>query len=563
MTNAQNTDAKRVMILEALRQVSLFANTPDQELSWVTAQGKERWLAVGERLVKEGEPADYWYILLEGTVRLTKKLADQEAMVNTFEGGTYLGEIPILLGVPYFVSVCALAPTHLLQLSKDCFWRMVTGCPVISQAILRLMAERMQIFQSVSQQQQKLVSLGTLAAGLAHEFNNPAAAIRRSARNLQETMQVLPSLALKMQLLSAEQRRALTNLLHPVIEPSLSLQLDPLSASDREDELSDWLAAHGIVDGWKLAPTKVGAGLETGWLDTVADHIPAGFLSNVLLWLEATLVSKALLAEIKQGSSRIAELVKAIKESTYLDQAPLQETDVHEGLESTLTILGYKLQKVEVVREYDRRLPAICTYGNELNQVWTNLIDNAIDAMQGEGRIWIQTWRQNEDVLVEIADNGPGISPANQSRIFEPFFTTKGVGEGTGLGLATSYRVVVGMHRGDIQVFSQPGDTHFQVRLPINLTQTNTEERPMNSKCSHLNLIHEVTPSATGCEECLALGDTWVHLRVCQTCGYVGCCDSSKNKHATKHFHSATHPIVQSFEPGEDWRWCYIDKSYV
>jgi signal transduction histidine kinase len=554
------------MILDALRQVPLFVNTPDDELQWVIQQSTELQLPAGEKLVTEGEPADHWYMLLEGVVRLTKKLAGQEALINTFQGGTYFGEIPILLGTSYFVSVYASTPSYLLRLGKDCFWEMVTGCPAVSQAILKMMAERMQIFQSVSQQQQKLVSLGTLAAGLAHELNNPAAAVRRDARNLREVVQGLPSLTLKLnQQLVAEQRTLLADVLHHVLERSAFVQLDPLTQSDREDEITDWLANHGVAGGWKLAPTLVGAGLNTSWLETVADQIPPDSLSNALVWLEAALTGKGLLHEIKHSSTRIAKLVKTIQEYAYPEQAPLQEVDVHEGLESTLTILEYKLKEgVEVTREYDRSLPRICTYGSELNQVWTNLIDNAIDAMKGQGHLWVRTSRENDDVFVEIADNGPGIPLEMQPRIFEPFFTTKGVGEGTGLGLATSYRVVVGMHKGDLRVFSRPGDTHFQVRLPINLTQiTDQQERPMNPNCSHLNLIHEVSPSAEGCEECLALGDTWVHLRICQTCGHIGCCDSSKNKHATKHFRTTSHPIVRSFEPGENWRWCYIDKTYV
>jgi len=550
-------------MLTALRQVPFFANTPEDELQWLVEQSTPLQLSSGERLVTEGEPADYWYVLLQGTVRLTKKLADQEALINTFESGSYFGEIPILLGTPYFVNVRTLTPSYLLRLSKDCFWEMVTGCPAVSQAILKMMAERMQIFQSVSQQQQKLVSLGTLAAGLAHELNNPAAAVRRDAHRLQEIFRELPTLSLKLQPLAEPQRIFLDNLLRQVTERPASIQLDPLTVGDREDEVTDWLATHEVTNGWKLAPTLVAAGLDTNSLDQVAERITASLLPDVLVWLETTLMGKGLLQEIKQGSHRITQLVKAIKEYADLDQAPLQTIDVHEGLASALTILRYKLKDVAVIKEYDRDLPRICTYGNELHQVWTNLLDNAIDAMNGQGQIWLRTSRENDDVLVEIADSGPGIPPEIQSRIFEPFFTTKGVGEGTGLGLATCYRVVVGRHKGDIRVFSRPGDTHFQVRLPIDLTQNNHLEKPMNRKCSHLDQIHEIKPSANGCEECLVLGDTWVHLRICQACGHVGCCDSSKNKHATQHFHSSNHPIVQSFEPGEDWRWCYIDKTYV
>jgi signal transduction histidine kinase len=460
-------------MLDALRQVPLFATTPDDQLRWVTEQGTEVWLSPGEILLSEGEPADYWYVLLEGEVRIMKKMAEQEALIDTLYAGTFFAEVPILLGKPYLASVRALTPSHLLRLGKDCFWHMVTGCPAVSQAILQMMAQRMQIVQSVSQQQQKLVSLGTLAAGLAHELNNPAAAVTGGARHLHKIFQGLPSLWFKLNQhqMTAEQLAFLANLQHDVTaRATTSSQLDPLTQSDREDEVTEWLLAHGVADGWKLAPTLVGTGLDTDWLDTVVDHVAADSLGDVLVWLEAMLTGVGLLSEIKNGSMRISHLVRAIKEYSYTDQAPLQEVDVHEGIDSSLTILGHKLkQGMVVTREYDRSLPHICAYGSELNQVWTNLIDNAIDVMGGQGRIWVRTSRENDYLLVEIADNGPGIPPEIQPRIFEPFFTTKGVGEGTGLGLVTSYRVVVGMHKGDIRVFSKPGETYFQVRLPISL----------------------------------------------------------------------------------------------
>jgi signal transduction histidine kinase len=431
-------------------------------------------LSAGEILLSEGEPADFWYVLLEGELQVTKNMADQEALLNIYQPGTFFGEVPILLDTPYVMIVRALTPSYLLRLGKDCFWHMVTTYPAVSQAILQMMAQRMQILQSVSQRQQKLVSLGTLAAGLAHELNNPAAAVKRGARHLHLIFQELPSLGLKLnqQPMTPEQLTFLTNLQRDAIShTTTSSQVDPLAQSDREDEVTEWLLAHGVADGWKLAPTLVGAGLDTDWLDTIVDCIAAEELTDVLIWLEATLTGVGLLSEIKNGSTRISDLVRAIAEYSYMDEAPLQEVNLHEGIESSLTILGHKLkQGVVVTREYDRSLPPICACGSQLSQVWTNLIDNAIDAMRGQGQIWVRTSRENDYVLVEVADNGPGIPPEIQPRIFEPFFTTKGVGEGTGLGLGTSYRIVVGMHKGDIRVFSKPGDTHFQVRLPINLS---------------------------------------------------------------------------------------------
>jgi signal transduction histidine kinase len=555
-------------MIEALRQVPLFANAPDQQLQWLATQGTEIWLSAGEVLITEGEPALYWYVLLEGELRITKKTAGQEAFLNTYQPGTFFGEVPILLGTPYVASARARRASYLLRLEKDSFWQLMTTCSALLQAILQKMAERVQDLQSFSQQHEKLIALGTLAAGLAHELNNPAAAVSRDASQLDEIFQALPSLTLTLnqQRMTPEQLLFLSDLQRNMMQrATTSSRIDPLTQSDREDEVTDWLEAHGVPDGWKLASTLVRAGLETEWLDTLVEHLAAASIGDVLPWLEAILTGRGLLEEIKQGSTRISELVKAIKDYSYLDQAPLQEVDVHEGIENTLIILTHKLKQggIVVTREFDQNLPRISAYGSELNQVWTNLIDNAIDALGAQGRIWLRTSQEDDYVVVEVADNGPGIPPDIQPHIFEPFFTTKGVGEGTGLGLVTSYRVVVGMHQGDIRVFSKPGDTHFQVRLPINPHQVTHEKETFNMKCSHLDQIQAVTPSANGCEECLAMGDRWVHLRLCLSCGHIGCCDSSKNKHATQHFHATNHPIVKSFQPGEDWSWCYIDKTFI
>ena len=380
--------------INTLRQVPLFAELSDEQLQWLAEQGTEVWLEPGEIHRAQGDPADHVFVILLGEVRVMEKVGDQELVLATYGPNTLFGELPILMGMTEFwASGRALSQCHIFELGKDAFWQMLAKIPAVATAILRTMAERMQELQLMSQQREKLIELGTLAAGLAQELNNPVEAVSAGIVHLEEIFQELPSLALKLnqQSMTTEQ-----------------------------------------------------------------------------IWLEASLKGIGVLSEIEQSSTRISELVKAIKEYSYMDQAPLQEVDVHDGLENTLIILSHKLKGgVEVTREYDRSLPRISAYGSELNQVWTNLIDNAIDAIGGQGQIWIRTWREQEQVLVEIADNGTGIPKELQERIFEPFFTTKGVGEGTGLGLGTSYRTVVG-HQGDIRVFSQPGDTHFQVRLPIN-----------------------------------------------------------------------------------------------
>lgn len=468
------TSNTKTLDIEVLRQVPIFTKLGDDRLQWLLEQGTEVWLQPGEFHRHQGAPADHVFVLLEGQIRITQTIGNQEIILATYDTKTLYGELPVLMGKTHFwASGRALVQSRVFELPNETFWELLSSCTCVMTDILRTMAQRVQAVQSMSQHREKLVALGTLAAGLAHELNNPASACRRAVGELRETFEVLPFLALELnqQQITNSQQAYLTKLQRDVISrATTSLQLAPLIQSDREDEVTNWLEAHSITDGWKLAPAIVEAGLDTQWLNTVAENIPHNSLGEVLKWSVATLTGVRLLDEMQHCTARISTLVEAVKNYSYMDQAPLQEVDVHEGLESTLTILSHKLKEGVVVnREYDQNLPRLTAYGSELNQVWTNLIDNAIDATNGQGQVWIRTLSENDHVLVEIADNGHGIPTEIQSQIFEPFFTTKGVGKGTGLGLHIAYRIVVSQHQGDIRVISQPSNTCFQVRLPIHL----------------------------------------------------------------------------------------------
>lgn len=460
-------------MFDTFHSSQLCPSLSDEQLQCLSEYGSEVMLAPGDRLFTEGDLNYDFYVVLDGEIKITKQVSGEETVLNIHKTGEFTGELSLLTGAPTIASAHAVRASRLLRIEPDAFKAMLAQCRPIADLLLCAMAGRVQDAAILMQQREKLAALGKLSAGLAHELNNPAAAGRQAAEQLRQTVQTLQSLALKFNhhQLTRAQVEFLADVQRQATErATTSPSLDPLTQSDLEDEVTAWLEAHDVADGWKLASTLVEAGLDIEQLDLIAYTITGSALSDVLTWLAATLAELGLLNLVQQSTGRISELVKTVKAYSYMDQAPLQSVDVHSGLESTLKILEHKLKRgVIVTREYDRSLPRISAYGCELNQVWTNLIDNSIDAMDGHGQIWVRTSRENDCVLVEIADNGPGIPPEIQFRIFEPFFTTKGVSKGTGLGLDIAYRIVVKSHHGDIRVFSKPGDTRFQVRLPIKL----------------------------------------------------------------------------------------------
>ncbi|MGF1523132.1 MAG: sensor histidine kinase [Leptolyngbyaceae cyanobacterium] len=460
--------------VDRLRHVSLFSGLTAEQLQAVLQQGAALSVSEGEVFVREGDQAGDFFILLAGGVEFrTQQLRDREVHFIHYEPGDFFGHELILIGNPlYLGSGYATRDSDLLKFGETAFWQIIASHPGVIQKLLRTNAQRWQSYEALLQSQAKLTSLGTLAAGLAHELNNPAAALLRNSEYLDEVSAASSSELLKLsqKSLTNEQCQFLDDLRMKLSQQIKAEKIfDPLTQSALEEDIISWLEEQGVANSWKLATNFVAAGLDCEALQQISDRVHPNILTDVLIWLESTLNQARLITEIKAGASRITQLVQAIKDYSYMDQASLQEVDIHEGIESTLTVLNHKLSaEIDIIRVYAENLPRIQAYGSALNQVWTDLIDNAVDAMAGQGELKIHTLKTGNHIVVEIVDSGPGIPPDIQPRIFDPFFTTKAVGKGTGLGLDAARRIVVGQHKGDLQFTSQPGKTIFRVCLPLN-----------------------------------------------------------------------------------------------
>jgi signal transduction histidine kinase len=369
-------------------------------------------------------------------------------------------------------SVRARTDSLLYAITKDQLEELLATSPTAANAMFHTVLSRWRSTEAMLRQSEKMAQLGTLTAGVAHELNNPAAAVYRSTEQLENAIDHLSRAQNNLSRLSttSDQQATINELETSAIEQAAHPpEMDSLTRSDRQDALETWLEDRGWEDAWELSPSLVDLDFQVDDLEILTNQFSQDQLEILLDWLCATYTTFNLLAAVKIGAGRISEIVKALKTYSYLDQAPIQNINILEGLDNTLLILGSKLKSgIDVRREYATELPIVQAYGSELNQVWTNILDNAIDALDGEGVITIRTRQEDQGVFIEIEDNGPGIPPEIQSRIFDPFFTTKPVGKGTGLGLDISYNIIVQKHRGKISVTSQPGRTCFQIWLPLN-----------------------------------------------------------------------------------------------
>lgn len=456
----------------------LFEKLSPEQLGRLCAEGRVERFEAGP-VYTEGDPATCFYVMIEGTVVLYRRVGGDDVEVSrTSQRGVYAGAMQAYLGdrVPqvYTNSMRVTEPTRFFVLPAQSFSDVMQEWFPMAAHLLEGLFFGSKSTQRAVGQRERLLALGSLSAGLTHELNNPAAAAVRATATLRERVaKMRHKLAVISQ--GAYSREVLAGLIEiqerTAERVAKAPVLSPLEASDREDELTDWLDDHGIPEGWRIAPAFVQAGLDVDWLEQVAAAVAADILPNAIGWLNYTVETELLMDEIDDSTNRISHLVDAAKQYSQLDRAPYRVVDVHELLDSTLLMLSGKIgQSIEVVKDYDRGVPDVPAYPAELNQVWTNLVDNAVFAINsagGEGTLTVRTAREGDRLLVEFGDTGPGIPADVRSRIFDPFFTTKPVGEGTGLGLDISWRIVVNKHHGSLQVESAPGDTRFQVLLPL------------------------------------------------------------------------------------------------
>jgi signal transduction histidine kinase len=454
-----------------LKKVSLFQDTTEQDLGCL-GMVEVVELPADAVLFQAGQIEAFFGVLLEGELRVTKPESDGgNTLVGTMKAGETFGEVPLLTGsrAPS-VRVEAARDARLVRISSTGFWNMMSTCPVVRSVVLGNMSRRLEAHQAITLHREKLISLGTLAAGLMHELNNPGAAARRASSQLRENLTRLQQISLRLSStdMNPDQKRCMAQLQEQALTCKMPLAMSSMEQADAEDELAEWLEGAGIENAWKLAPTLVQVGWHCDDLLCAQHAFSPAILSDCLNWLESLISSMQLVGTIEESITRVTDLVIAVKKYAYDDKSREREIDIPDSIQSTLTILAHKFRnkQIQVEKLFASSMPTIKTTGTGLSQVWTNILDNAIDASPEGGKITIRTWMEGREACIGIADEGPGIPDELREHIFEPFFTTKPVGVGTGLGLDIAHRIVVGQFKGRIAFDSHPGKTEFLVSLP-------------------------------------------------------------------------------------------------
>ncbi|MGF1482540.1 MAG: ATP-binding protein [Cyanophyceae cyanobacterium] len=479
-----------MLCIDELLALEPFQHLPQDKLEWVCDRAQELQLPRGTILMEEGGNPNGLFILLQGRVSITRLSEGVEMPIGQHQAPAFFGEIPVLTDDPVLVSMRTLSDCSLYQISCSDFLTLLHECRGFERSIFQEVARRLRGLESFIRSREKMAALGTLSAGLAHELNNPAAALVRALRDVVPAIRELEymNLLYGQENVSPDHTQEWITARDRGYETILQQTVDALTLSDREDELLAWLEDYGVKDAWKLTESLAAAGMEIATLERLTErwrNHPGELRDQGLRWLALSFEVMMMIESGRRGAERISELVCSMKSYSHLDRGPQQIVDVHDGLEDTLKLFTYKLKRgVTVRRQYDRTLPKICAYGSELNQVWTNLIDNATDAIKEQGTLEIITCRDGNYVRVEVIDSGDGIPPEMQFRIFEPFFTTKDINKGSGLGLDIVSRIVYNRHQGTVSVNSRPGRTCFTVRLPIPETELACPTRSVTERVS-------------------------------------------------------------------------------
>jgi signal transduction histidine kinase len=454
-----------------LRSLSIFDGLTDDQLTDLIKDGTEVNFAPGVELFHEGEYADFWWVLVDGAIDLIRHVGREDTVVARMDvPGRWAGGFRAWdEHGTYLATGRGSSDGRVLKVPADVLRDRAGAWFPFGTHLIAGLYRTARSIESTARQRNSLVTLGTLAAGIAHEINNPAAAASRAVVGLETELGTLLLSAghLVQEDISPEQLAAL-DALRSELKPSA---LDPLARADLEQALSTWLERHGVTQAWIMAPQLVAAGVDLAWCARAADALKGPALQPGLEWVASTFAVTALLSEVKESTRRISELVAAVRSYTQMDRASMQHLDVTEGLDSTLAMLGHRLRGVTVVRDYGTDVPMIDAYAGELNQVWTNLIDNAVDAMEGSGMLRVATRVDGGKVVIEVGDTGPGMPPQVVARAFDAFYTTKEVGKGTGLGLDIARRIVVERHGGKISIDSGPPETTLRVELPVHQSE--------------------------------------------------------------------------------------------